>query len=344
MKFWVGCAVAALALACTAGTAFANNDCTVSGVLQAGGGFDATGLNVNVTGVPIGVGAKSGTLGPQAFGEIGMIYQCSQWGGQIDAALYDHWANINTLIPGLTVDLDDPNGHIGGAVWANFDHARLGIAGSYILNSTGVMVPAIGGGRLGSYDTSFYRIGGFGEYYLDDRWTFGAGAFYVGGDSGVNIHAFGTNAFLDLLDHSGFEGNLSAKYYASRNVSLSLRGDLELDTVDFSKTLFIPLSLPLQGYALTAEAEYLVPNSPVSVAVGGRYGYRQLGPLVLGPASAAVSTHDEQAYVSVKIALGGPKPTSLVQRDRSSGYDNTSVMKEKLPSFVFDLANSALTP
>lgn len=341
MKIWVGSVVAALALGGAADLAVARENCSASGVMQAGGGLDMTDLGINSSGAGFSVGSKSGTAGPQAFGELAMLYQCKAWGGQIDGAFYDHWANINTVVPGLEVDLDNPQGHIGGAFWRNLDQGRVGLAGSYIFNSMGVTIPAFGGGRLGSYDTNFFRIGGFAEYYSNEKFTFGIGGFYVGGDSGITINGLGS---AQLLNHSGFEGNLSAKYYASQNVSLSLRGDLQLDTADFSPALFVPLSLPLQGYAITAEAEYLVPNTAVSLSVGGRYGYRQLGPLVAGPASAAIYTNDEQAYVAVKFAFGGPKPTSVVQRDRSSGYDNTSVMKEKLPSFVFDLANAGLTP
>jgi len=92
--------------------------------------------------------------------------------------------------------------------------------------------------------------------------------------------------------------------------------------------------LSWNGVAGSAEAEYLIPNTSLSLLLGGRYASRNLD-----VGSGGGTLIDTSGYVGVKWAFGAPV-TSLRARDRAGTYDNTSVFDEKLPGIFYDEYNA----
>ena len=265
--------------------------------------------------------------GPSSFfggADAALGYGCANWMVQIDGAWNGTPAYGVTNLGGSTGTASDGRGHIGGVAFLrDASLGRIGIAGSEIFDGTGNS-----SGGAGLYAGSLTRLGGFGEYYVNDKFTLGAGAFY---DSGVPYYVTYPN---QPLSFSGFDGYLSAKFYPNNRLSLSLRGDMQSASSSWpSGGAGATVPDQYSGFAATAEVEYLFEGNNLSVLGGARYAGR-LDATNWGPQGRTF--YDEQAYVGVKFAFGGSDPTSLQARDRNGTYDNTSVMFEKLPNLNYD--------
>lgn len=292
--------------------------CTVSGLVQAGGGLSGEDFTTN-TGPP-----KSPATWAMAFGEAALDYACNDWVGQLDGAYYGHWANENTP----TIYLSNGNGHLGGAAfWRNADIGALGLSASRIFQTNSVTI----GGAPAPPDVSsgLWRVGGFGEYYGGDMFTLGAGAHYINGQAAFFISPGSP------FDHAGFEADLYGKFYPSDNFDLTLRGDV----LSSKFTRLVPGSLNWKGYAVSAEAEYLIPDSAFSFFASALYAKR-----TLDTPGGYYSFEDTQGLLGIRFAFGGPTPASLRDRDRHGSYDNTSVFDEKLPSFNAEYINTQAAP
>jgi len=307
-------------------------DCGVKSQSQLGGGYEIDQLKVNAGGG--GEAFGKGTM--LAFGDAALGYRCNGWAGQIDGAYYHHAVSFNSTLD-ANFDLTDPEGHIGGAFYRYDDRiGRVGIAGSYVIGRTavslsggGVPTPLLG--EIVWLDNNFWRIGAFGDYYGSDKFTLGAGLFYVSGTPTLNIKNTGAVGSVNDRD---VEGYLSAKYYPRNNIGLALRGDLL--NLDLS---VVGVNIPVWGYSINGEAEYLFSGNRVSAGLGARFANRHYN-LDSAFSGSAVDISDTQVYANLKIAIGGPTPDSLIQRDRTGLYDNTSVFHEKLPNPVYDTLNS----
>ena len=281
--------------------------CGLVGIVDGGAGYQGG----NVTVPPTNLTMSGNFLG---FGDAAIGYGCANWMAQVDGAFnYDSFSNSG--LGGLNGQ--DSQGHVGGAIfWRDPSVGRFGLAGSEILNNAHFSGPAVNT----DFGGSLSRIGAFGDFYASDAITLGAGAFYV---TGTPFNSTGTS-----LPESGFEGNVHAKFYATPNLSLGLQGDIQQTNLQQGS-----LTKPWNGLAGSAEAEYLVPNTALSVFLGGRIASRQL-------VQATTATfNDTQGYIGVKWAFGGPV-SSLSARDRSGTYDNTSVFDEKLPGLFYDDLNA----
>jgi hypothetical protein len=284
--------------------------CGISGIVSGTGGYQGGSYSAS--------NAKSVNLQSSIFGggETALGYGCSNWMVQLDGAYYTD--SLSAFFAGKNYYYQENKGHLGGAAFLRDDAmGRVGVAASDILFSMNenVAFPVPAG--------SLTRIGAFGDYYASNSLTFGAGAFYVGG---MPDNSFGAS-------QSGFEGNIHAKFYATDNISLGLQGDLQLANLTGPGMVGTFID-PWNGYAVTAEAEYLVPNTPVSVLLGGRFASRSIT-----DTGNTQTYNDTQGWLGVKWAFGD-NVTSLRARDRSGTYDNTSVFNEKLPSRNTDGYNS----
>jgi hypothetical protein len=318
LKFALLCAT--LIGACAAGTpAFAADpvaeaNCTVSGLVQGGGGLDGQNLNG-----PLNLSLATWKIG---FAEGALAYECGSWGAQLDGAFYGHWAN--STYRGTNYDMSNPEGHIGGAAyWRNADVGQFGLAASRVFQSNAIRL----GGVAPIPDTSsgLWRIGGFGEYFAGDMFTLGAGAHYI---SGQQIYPLGGFQF----EHQGIEAEIYAKAYASDNLALSVRGDVLASKFTFSGA---PVT-NWNGFAIGAEAEYLVPDTALSLFASARYAKRTWD------FGSGYNFDDAQGLLGVKFAFGGSAPSSLRNRDRHGAYDNTSVFDEKLPNYSSSLLSAVV--
>ena len=287
-------------------------ECGITGIVEGGAGYQGGSAPT------LGGTTKDLSGNFLGFGEAALGYGCVNWMAQLDAAFYHGGFSNN---PGAgTVTGQDNQGHIGGAIfWRDPAVGRLGLAGSEILNNAHFNFTGVDDDIGGSLS----RIGGFGDFYASDAITFGAGAFYVTGTPINNAVISGTS-----ISETGFEGNIHAKFYAADNISFSLQGDIQRANLNSSGSVN-----SWNGLAGSAEAEYLVPNTALSLFLGGRVASRTFGN------GNNRTFNDTQGYIGVKWAFGGPV-SSLRARDRSGTYDNTSVFDEKLPGFFYDFINA----
>lgn len=232
------------------------------------------------------------------FGEGAGLVTCDAWNFQADLAYYDHSTEVD--VGAKDVDIGGANGHLGGALFWRDPSLALGVSGSWVNEDTFFK------------DIDYLRIGAFGEFYLGDSFTLGGSGHYF----------TTTEDILGVKDHDGFELAAIAKFYPSTNLSLSLRGDMMLSEMSGSGS-----SLDFDGFAITGEGEYLVWDEGLSVFAGGRFANRELS-----FSGNSIDIDDLQAYIGIKFAFGSGG-ASLVERDRSNAYDNTSVMHEKLPNW-----------
>jgi hypothetical protein len=79
------------------------------------------------------------------------------------------------------------------------------------------------------------------------------------------------------------------------------------------------------GFAITAEGEYLVWDEGLSLFAGARYAEREIE-----EDDFSINVDDVQVFVGMSFAFGAAG-TSLVNLDRTGPIDNTSTMFEKLP-------------
>ena len=280
--------------------------CTVAGIVSGGGMLTGTSLNSdNING---SVDGNWDSL----FGEGGGVLTCGSWNFQGDFAYYDHRASSGGK-NSSNKDFSVPEGHFGGDIfWRNPGEGAIGIQASYVGQTT--IIPG--------FSADYLRLGTFGEYYLNDRATFGLGGHYFS-----STHAlYETNS--SGKDHSGFELSADAKYYVTPDFKLTLTG--ELLNSKYTST-FGQGTENLNGYALTAQADYQFNDSGLIGFVGGRYARRTLG----DNSSNDLNIDDKQVYVGMSFAFGGQKG-SLVSHDRSGPVNNTSTFLEKLPDPISD--------
>ena len=287
-------------------------ECSIAGIVEVGGGYQGG----NVSGpAPALVNApmSSNFLG---FGEAAIAYGCGNWMAQVDGAVYHSGFTNNPPFFGQ-FSAQYNEGHVGGAIsWRDPSVGRFGLAVSEVLNHVHFDQPAKPGNDIGGTMT---RVGAFGDFYASDAITLGAGVFYVTG-----------TPTDPTTTETGFEGNIHAKFYATDNISIALQGDIlrsNLESGGFIDTW--------NGIAGSAEAEYLVPDTALSLFVGGRVARRNLDENTAN----SYTVNDTQGFLGVKYAFGAPV-SSLRVRDRAGSYDNTSVFDEKLPGFSYDLGNA----
>ncbi|WP_162914208.1 hypothetical protein [Taklimakanibacter lacteus] len=241
------------------------------------------------------------------FGEGAGLVTCGGFNVQADVAYYAHSGDLED-ISGKDVDLDSTNTHIGGALfWRDPSFAALGVQGSWISQD------------ILSKDVDTFRVGLFGEFYLDDMFTLGGSAAYFNSDS------------VDTLagkDTDGFELAAWGRFYATPDFALTLRGDLMLGDFDIDNE-----SGDLNGWAITGDAEYLVWDQGLAIFGGARYAEREAD---FDDDDLEIEIDDFQVFAGLKFYFG--HDGTLLERQRTGTVDNTSVFQEKLPQFF----NSAL--
>src|SRR5262245_30029342 len=150
------------------------------------------------------------------FGEGAGLVTCGGFNVQADVAYYAHSVELDAPsgAPFSDADLDQTNTHIGGALFYR-DPASWagGLQGSWI--SQDVM----------SKDVDVFRVGLFGEFYLNDVITLGGNVAYYNSDG---MDTFGSPF---SKDEDGFELAAWGKFYATPDLAFTLRGDLLLATM-----------------------------------------------------------------------------------------------------------------
>ncbi len=284
--------------------------CSVSAIV--GGGGASSGQGSQISSNTNGIAPHGWTFG---FGEGAVDFNCGMWVFQVDGS--DYYKAISALNAGTYVQ--DNSGHFGGTVfWRDPDMAALGVS----LSRTFTSLPSSEGTpypKAIEYG-AVWRLGGFGEYFAGDRLTLGAGANYITGKypSGAEN------------SQAGVEADLYGKLYATENLGFTLRGDVLSSNITYNFG-----TVQWGGYAVSAQAEYLVPGTALSVFAGARFAdraYRSTG--------YSANLQDTEGFAGVQFAIGGPTPTSLRERDRHGTYDNTSVFDEKLPSGEAEIGNA----
>ena len=290
--------------------------CTVAALVQGGGAVDGQHFFELTSPNPGDINWWQGSL------EGALAYGCDGWNIQADGAFNGFWASKDYppafIFPGGPGYFQSRTGHIGAdAFWRNSEKGMFGVSASRIFTMTSSHFPTdpifpnpdVFGGGL-------WRIGGMGEVYANESLTLGGGVYYVDGYPRV-----------DFQHLHGWEGDIYAKFYANPDFSLSLRGDVQTTQAD---RLDAPIIAYTNGFAGSLQAEYLIPDTSLSVFAGGRFASRRQ---TYNNTADYVDINDKIAYVGLTYAFGSVIPKSLLQRDRSGTVDNTSVMSEKLPDF-----------
>lgn len=314
MKFWTKLSFGAafsgfLILPAEHALAAPATDCTVSGVIQGGGGL----AGETASGFDASIGSTAHSWS-SVFGEVAADLTCGNWVFQLDGADYYHAANM--IGDGTRVHVNE--GHIGGAVfWRDTQVGALGVASSVILSANDAKEGT--GHSEGIFGGSLWRVGGFGEYFAGDNLTFGAGATFINGKWST----------LNYFTQVGVEADAYAKFYLNDNLSLMLRGDVLSSTVSNTTDSF-----GWNGFAISSQAEYLVPGSALSLFAGGRFAARNSV-----SDFESIQYQDVQGFLGLKFAFGGSPFNTLRERDRNGAYDNTSVLDEKLPNNQAEFEN-----
>ena len=218
------------------------------------------------------------------------------------AALY-HFCDSNLNVQADAAYFDhrfkagtDDRWHAGGILfWREQDRGVLGVDASYLGQKY----------VISNSNSDRFRVGARGEYFGGDNFTLGAGVGYVSG----NLFGKATN---------GFDSNVWAKLYPTDNLALLAR-------FDYGSQNWAPNTLT--ELAATGEAEYLIPNHPVSLFIGGRYGS-----VTVAGAGTPSTIDTEEGFVGFKVYLGSNgQGGSLASQQRNNTLDNTSVLFEKLP-------------
>lgn len=259
------------------------------------------------------------------FAEGAGLVTCGGFNAQADFAYYGHSGkgDYDNDIPSFIDDgwIDQTNVHLGGALFYRDPQAwAAGLQASWISQNVENVFSD-------STDIDIYRVGLFGEYYFNEIFTLGGSAAYYYADWPSNN--------IDFIDHDdGFELAVWARYYATPDFSLMLRGDgllARAEDEDGDKA-------DLNGFAITGEGEYLVWDQGLSLFAGARYADRKLD-ADDGPFEATIE--HTQVYAGIKFYFG--QQGTLVERQRTGTIDNTSVFNEKLPNF-FGSGDIALPP
>jgi hypothetical protein len=239
------------------------------------------------------------------FGEGAGLATCGGLNIQADIAYYGHSGDYNFEF-GDENDVDRDSSHIGGALFYRDPVSwAAGVQASWISQS------------IFGIDIDVFRIGLFGELYVGESFTLGGNVAYHDGDS---------NSDFDI-DQSGFEFAAYGRFYATPDLSLTLRGDILLaDTGAFGD------DGDLTGYAISGEAEYLVWDQGLSLFAGARYAERNHNLDFTN--EFHFDSDDMQVFGGIKFYFG--QDGTLVERQRTGPVDNTSVFEEKLPNTLFD--------
>lgn len=288
-------------------------DCSLNGIVSGSGMLDGQAVTFDFGSIDT---ASPTWWSGTAAGALGL--NCGLFNAQIDAA-------YTTLSTGA-VPATDPNqvfstwasqAHFGGAIFLRDPNVgAFGVSASKIVTSASLTRV---GGTFGG-DGGETRIGAFGEYYMGDSFTLGASLHHFEGD----FPYFGN-------PYHGFELAAFGKYYASTDLSFTGRVDALLSNLEFNTGPY-----PINGFAVTLGSEYLVADTGLSLFADGTYSSRR----ETSPTSTdTVKVDDFAARVGFKFAFGGAGIHSLVGRDRSSTYDNTSLFLEKLPDFISSAPN-----
>jgi hypothetical protein len=287
-------------------TDVADPGCTLHGAMMLGGMYGNQSYDASSGGPDL-----DDTNWTALFGEGAGLVTCDAWNFQSDFAYYDHSTEVD--VSGKDVDVGGSNGHLGGAVFWRDPSFALGVSGSWVNEDTFFK------------DINYARIGAFGEFYVGDQFTLGGSAHYF----------TNTEDIFGAKDHDGFELAAIAKFYPTTDLALTLRGDMMLSEMKGGGE-----KLDFDGLSITGEAEYLVWDEGLSLFAGGRYANREFS-----EGGDSIDINDLQAYIGIKFAFGS-SGGSLVDRDRSGAYDNTSVMLEKLPNWVdsFIAAEASAVP
>jgi hypothetical protein len=238
------------------------------------------------------------------FGEGAGLVTCGGLNVQADVAYYAHSADIDFT----DADLDQTNTHIGGALFYR-DPASWagGLSASWI------------GQDIEGADIDVFRVGLFGEFYLDDVFTLGASAHYYNTD------------WPEGKDEDGFELAAWGKFYATPDLALTLRGDFMWGDFDFDDVGGDDGDI--DGFAIAGDAEYLVWDQGLSLFGGARYADREAD-----DGDEDIEIEDFQVFAGIKFYFG--HGGTLIERQRTGTIDNTSVFHEKLPEF-FSSASAA---
>lgn len=320
-KFKLSASAAALALLVVGGISSAqaadivDEGCTLSGAVGIGYMYNWQKTDFDFGGEANGDGDVDWNT---PFGEGGGLVTCGGFNVQADFAYYNHQGDADVGL-GKLEDVDADNSHIGGALfWRDPSYAALGISGSWI--SQDVLTK----------DSDTFRIGAFGEFYLDS-FTLGASAHYFNGEV-IDIGP------LDI-DQDGFELAAWGRFYATPDLSLMVKGEGLFTNIDLPSGITND-DVTVNGWAITGEAEYLAWDKGLSVFGGLRYAQRTLD---VDNSDIDVDVDDTQVYAGLKFYFG--QDGTLMDRQRTGVVDNTSTFLEKLPntltSGVLGLANAA---
>ena len=222
--------------------------------------------------------------------------------------------------------MSEAHGHIGGVAFTREpDKGMLGFGVSNVMWSDHITYPS-SPGSFSDQGLSLWRVGPLAQYYVNDKFTIGAGAFYLTGNSNLNSGSPAT--YTD----TGYDGNLFAKFYPNNSWAITLRGDLDHLNFQLANSSYY---YNLDTQVGTLEAEYLFANSPISAFFGGRFAHQHYVDLF----NTVQDQNDIQGFVGVNIALGSAPRGSLRDRDRNGLIDNTSVGLEKVPDLVGGFGN-----
>ena len=289
----------------------APSECSVSGILTAGGMLEGGHLYSDSSSTT--ADSHWGAL----FGDGAALVTCDAWNFQADAAFYNHSASARGK------SFNAPEGHFGGDVfWRDPSAGDFGFQASYVSETS------IFNAFDGNYDIA--RGGLFGNYYLNDSVSLGA-----------NAHFFTTthNVFRSKgggKGYSGFDVSADAKYYVTPNFKFTLTGDL-LQSQYRSPSSSSKLNLG--GAAVTLQADYQFNDWGLTGFVGGRLSHRIFWSD--SGSGGSFNLDDRQVFVGLTLPIGG-KPGSMVMHDRTGPVNNTSTFLEKLPSPFDDLIMAGL--
>ncbi|MGE0239417.1 MAG: hypothetical protein AB7F09_13280 [Parvibaculaceae bacterium] len=236
------------------------------------------------------------------FGEGAGLVTCGGLNIQADVAYYAHSADID----GDDIDLDQTNSHIGGALFYRDPASWAG----------GVQASWISQDIFG-LDLDVFRVGLFGELYLNDAFTFGGSAAYYNSD------------WPEGKDEDGFELAAWGRFYATPDLAFTLRGDALFAEMDFNGGD----DADIDGFAITGDAEYLVWDQGLALFAGARYAERDFE---FDGDDEEFTIEDFQVFAGIKFYFG--HDGTLIERQRTGTVDNTSVFNEKLPNLISSAA------
>lgn len=322
-KFKLSASAAALALlvagavsSAQAADVVADEGCTLSGAVGVGYMYNWQNTDFDFGGPANGDGDVDWNT---PFGEGAGLVTCGGFNVQADFAYYNHQGDAGNLGKIDLDDVDADNSHIGGAMfWRDPSYAAAGISASWV--SQDVLTK----------DSDNFRVGAFGEFYLDS-FTLGGSVHYFNGEV-INVGP------IDI-DQDGFELAAWGRFYATPDLSLMVRGDALFSDIDVPNAITND-DVTVNGWAITGEAEYLAWDQGLSVFGGLRYAQRALD---VDNSDFDVDVDDTQVYAGLKFYFG--QSGSLMDRQRTGAVDNTSTFLEKLPntltSGVLGIANAA---